>query len=121
VTARHPRLPGLASAEDVVDTEDHLAMLMLTADQQALADLRARVLEPLSAVRDMSAAKLAEALRSWLRHQGRREDVAAELFIQPQTVRYRMTRLRELYGDRLRDPEWVSSLLIALSAPDSTD
>jgi DNA-binding PucR family transcriptional regulator len=69
----------------------------------------------------MSAAKLAETLRSWLRHQGRREDVAAELFIHPQTVRYRMTRLRELYGDRLRDPEWVSSLLIALSAPDSTD
>jgi sugar diacid utilization regulator len=80
------------------------------------------VLEPLSAVRDMSAAKLAETLRSWLRHQGRREDVAAELFIHPQTVRYHwMTRLRELYGDRPRDPEWVSSLLIALSAPDSTD
>ncbi|WP_433303685.1 PucR family transcriptional regulator [Actinoplanes sp. CA-030573] len=110
------RLPGLP-AKDVVDTEDHLATLVLTADPQALADLRARVLEPLSAARDLSAAKLAETLRSWLRHQGRREEVAAELFIHPQTVRYRMTRLRQLYGDRLRDPEWISALTIALAAP----
>lgn len=111
------RLPGLPSVKDVVDTEDHLATLVLTADPQALADLRARVLEPLSAARDLSAAKLAETLRSWLRHQGRREEVAAELFIHPQTVRYRMTRLRELYGDRLRDPEWISALTIALAVP----
>jgi hypothetical protein len=109
------QIPGLPAGATVVDTEDHLAALVLTADPQALADLRARVLEPLSAARDISAAKLVETLRSWLRHQGRREDVAAELFIHPQTVRYRMTRLRELYGDRLRDPEWTSSLIIALT------
>jgi DNA-binding PucR family transcriptional regulator len=114
-TLQIPRLP----VGNVVDTEDHLAELVLTADPQALADLRDKVLEPLrSATGDTSAGKLAETLRSWLRHQGRREDVAAELFIHPQTVRYRMTRLRELYGDRLRDPEWVSSLIIALSVPD---
>ncbi|WP_249998988.1 PucR family transcriptional regulator [Actinoplanes sp. M2I2] len=112
------RTPG-APAKGVVDTEDHLTALVLTADPQALADLRARVLEPLSGAPEESAAKLAETLRSWLRHQGRREDVAAELFIHPQTVRYRMTRLRELYGDRLRDPEWVTSLMIALAVRES--
>ncbi len=112
------QIPGLSSDKGVVDTEDHLATLVLTADPQALADLRARVLEPLSAVRDLSTAKLVETLRSWLRHQGRRDDVAADLFVHPQTVRYRMTQLRELYGDRLRDPEWTSSLIIALSGPE---
>ena len=113
--ARRTReLPGLVAGK-AVDTEDHLARLVLTADPQALADLRAKVLEPLSGAGDTSAAKLAETLRSWLRHQGRREDVAAELFVHPQTVRYRMTRLRSLYGDRLLDPEWVSSLIIALA------
>ncbi|SNY37023.1 PucR family transcriptional regulator [Paractinoplanes atraurantiacus] len=101
-----------AAARTVVDTDDHLAELVLTADPQALADLRARVLAPLTPGAD---PKLVETLRSWLRHQGRREDVAAELFIHPQTVRYRMTRLRELYGDRLRDPEWTSALIIALT------
>ncbi|GAA0566611.1 helix-turn-helix domain-containing protein [Paractinoplanes ferrugineus] len=94
----------------LVDTEDHLAALVVTADPQALADLRAKVLEPLA-----DAPKLAETLRCWLRHQGRRDEVAAELFVHPQTVRYRMTQLREMYGDRLRDPEWTTALLIALS------
>ncbi|MFG1994526.1 PucR family transcriptional regulator [Actinoplanes sp. NPDC048988] len=111
---RTSELIGPATTRTVVDTEDHLAELVLTADPQALADLRSKVLAPLGSGPD---AKLVETLRSWLRHQGRREDVAAELFIHPQTVRYRMTRLRELYGDRLRDPEWTSALIIALAVP----
>ena len=41
--------------------------------------------------------------------------MAAELFVHPQTVRYRMTRLRELYGDRLRDPDWLALLTVALA------
>ena len=46
---------------------------------------------------------------SWLLHHGRREEVAAALFVHPQTVRYRMGQLRELYGDRLDDPARSSS------------
>ena len=111
------RLPGLEATRTVVDTDDHLAALVLTADRQALADLRAKVLAPLSDAPGGTVDKLIETLRSWLRHQGRREDVAAELFVHPQTVRYRMTQLRELYGDRLRDPDWVSALIIALTLP----
>ncbi|GAA0461242.1 hypothetical protein Ade02nite_15720 [Paractinoplanes deccanensis] len=114
---RTSQLPTLPATPGVVDTEDHLAELVLTADPQALADLRAKVLAPLSAAPTAAAAKLAETLRSWLRHQGRRDEVAAELFIHPQTVRYRMTQLREVYGDRLRDPDWTSSLVIALTTP----
>ena len=34
----------------------------------------------------------------------------------PQTVRYRMGQLRELYGDRLDDPATVLELTIALGA-----
>ncbi|MBJ7358550.1 MAG: helix-turn-helix domain-containing protein, partial [Nocardioides sp.] len=36
-------------------------------------------------------------------------------FVHPQTVRYRMGQLRELYGDRLDDPDAVLELLIALA------
>jgi DNA-binding PucR family transcriptional regulator len=39
--------------------------------------------------------------------------VAADLFIHAQTVRYRMTQLRELFGDRLNDPQTVLELPIA--------
>ena len=62
------------------------------------------------------AGRLAETLRSWLLHQGRRDDVAGHLHVHPQTVRYRMTQIRELFGDRLRDPAAVRDLVVALGA-----
>jgi DNA-binding PucR family transcriptional regulator len=60
--------------------------------------------------------KLTATLRSWLLNHGRREQVAAELFVHPQTVRYRMGQLRELFGDRLDDPQTVLELTVALGA-----
>jgi hypothetical protein len=98
-----------------VDTEEHLAHFVLTADREAVADLRARALAPLADLRPASAEKLTDTLRSWLLHHGRRDDVAAELFVHPQTVRYRMSQLRELFGDRLDDPASVLELTIALA------
>ena len=73
------------------------------------ADTLRRAL-PMSAAIDV----LEETLRAWVRHQGRREDMAAELFVHPQTVRYRMGQLRELYADRLTDPDWVVRVTLAL-------
>lgn len=97
-----------------VDTEAHLVELVLDADATARADLREQVLAPLADLRPGSAEKLADTLRAWLLHQGRRDEVAAALFVHPQTVRYRMGQLRELYGDRLDDPETVLALTVAL-------
>ncbi len=98
------------------DTEAHLADLVLTADPEALADLRARALAPLDGMRPATAEKLAATLREWLLRQGRRDEVAAALFVHPQTVRYRMGQLREAFGDRLDDPDVVRTLVIALGA-----
>lgn len=96
------------------DSEEHLAELVLTADASALADLRARALAPLGELSPTSADKLTETLRSWLLHHGRRDAVAAELFVHAQTVRYRMGQLREVFGDNLEDPRTVLELTIAL-------
>ncbi len=98
-----------------IDTEEHLPQLILGADGRAMEDLRLQVLAPLADLRPAVAEKLRETLRSWLLHQGRREEVATELFVHPQTVRYRMQQLRRLYGDRLEDPSWVLRLTIALA------
>ncbi|TYP86416.1 PucR family transcriptional regulator [Blastococcus xanthinilyticus] len=106
---------GLTGAEgEPVDTDARLAELVLRADEQALADLRTRVLAPLESVGDTAREKLTETLRCWLLHHGRRDQVAAALFVHPQTVRYRMTQLRELYGPRLEDPQTVLDLTVAL-------
>lgn len=108
------RARDLTVADDVVDTDDHLVELVLTADPDAAADLRRQALAPLAELRPTTADRLAETLRSWLLHQGQRDAVAADLFVHAQTVRYRMTQLRELYGDRLNDPRTILELTVAL-------
>ena len=107
----------VAEGDEPLDTERRLADLVLRADAEALADLRAAALAPLKDLSPGAREKLTETLRSWLPHHGRRDQVAAELFVHPQTVRYRMTQLRELYGKRLEDPRTVLELTLALGVP----
>jgi PucR-like helix-turn-helix protein len=99
------------------DTEDHLAELVLAADPDAVADLRARALAPMADLTEAAREKLEETLRLWLLHRGRREAVAEDLFVHPQTVRYRLGQLRDLFGDQLDDPVAVLDLVVALGAP----
>ena len=110
-------LDSHGTGERILDTEAHLADLVLTADPEALADLRAQVLQPLAGLKPDVTERLADTLRSWLLHQGRRDDVARELVVHPQTVRYRMTQIRARYGDRLSDPRTVRDLVLALGTP----
>ncbi|MEP9382186.1 helix-turn-helix domain-containing protein [Nocardioides sp. KR10-350] len=107
--ARRAQQAGLGT-----DTERHLVELVLAADPDARADLRAQMLAPLAKLRPATAEKLTETLRSWLLHQGRREEIAAELFVHPQTVRYRLGQLRDAFGDRLEDPATLLALTVAL-------
>jgi DNA-binding PucR family transcriptional regulator len=57
---------------------------------------------------------MALTLRAWLRNPGQRKTIAHELGVHPQTVRYRMTRLRELFGPVLDDPHGRFELELAL-------
>jgi hypothetical protein len=98
-----------------IDSERHLADVVLMADEVARADLRERVLRPLANLRPSASEKLTETLRAWLLHQGRREEIASALFIHPQTVRYRLGQLRDLYGERLDDPAFIRDASIALA------
>jgi hypothetical protein len=107
-----------AQGLEPLDTERRLADLVLRADGEALADLRGQALAPLADLTPAARDKLAETLRAWLLHHGRRDRIAAELFVHPQTVRYRMGQLRELYGKRLEDPQTVLELTLALGLPD---
>lgn len=114
---RARRMRALGTARGVVDSDAHLAALVLSADRSAYDDLRRRALAPLAALRPATAERLQETLRSWLLHQGRRDDVAAELHVHAQTVRYRMGQVRELYGESLDDPDVVRDLVLALAGP----
>ena len=102
-------------AEDVVFVEDHLDAVIVHRDPRSLEALRTRVLAPLDAVPAAARDRLTETLAAWLRHMGDRRAVAADLHVHPQTVRYRMTRLRDLFGEALDDPEARIRLTLALA------
>lgn len=108
------RAAALRESSEFIDADDHLAALLLGSDPALRADLRDRALAPLDDVRPQTREKLEETLRAWLLCQGRRDDVAEMLFVHPQTVRYRMGQIRELFGERLNDPAAVLDLVLAL-------
>ena len=98
----------------LVVAEDHLATLLLTSDRGLAADLAASRLAPLDGLADGPRARLTETLRAWLDRPGQVQAVAAELGVHPQTVRYRLRQLRELFGTRLEDPDARFELSLAL-------
>ena len=109
------RALALASPEaPFVLAEERLADIALGAAPEILAALRSRLLAPLADETPASRARLEATLLQWLRHRGSQSAVAGELGIHPQTVRYRMGRLREVLGDALEDPEQRFALELAL-------
>jgi len=75
-------------------------------------------LAPLAELPAGSRARLTETLRVWLAEQGRLGQVAARLGVHPQTARYRLARLRELFGEALDDPDERFWLELSLRVAD---
>ena len=108
---------GHLPAGAIAVADEHLGALLLHGGDPALAhDLAARALGPLDALRPGTRERLQPTLRAWLDHPGQVQRVASELHVHPQTVRYRMGQLRELFGERLDDAEARFELALALRA-----
>ncbi len=108
---------GVLEASGLISSDEHLAALATHGDPAALADLAGRRLAPLGEETTASRERLTETLRSWLDHQGDVGLVASELHVHPQTVRYRLGRLRELFGETLSDPAGRFELELAMRSP----
>ena len=118
------KLPRLAAGDDgaaaapaahgLIVADDHLADLLLAADPRLAADLAASRLAPLAELAEGPRARLTETLAAWLDRPGQVQAVAAALGVHPQTVRYRVRQLRDLFGDRLDDPDARFELSLAL-------
>jgi hypothetical protein len=96
--------------------DDHLLDLVLRADPALLERLSRQLLAPLETVPESARERLAVTLLAWLAHAGARNAVAQALHVHPQTVRYRMTQLREAFGPALEDPEQRTALTLVLRA-----
>lgn len=93
---------------------ERLGELLLTAEPGLAQELARQRLAPLDRLPAGARQRLRQTLRTWLDEQGRLTRVAAALEVHPQTVRYRLGRLRELLGPALEDPEQRFWLALAL-------
>jgi hypothetical protein len=110
------RVAGVERAEQPLWVSDNVVPLLLGGDPELLGELAARRLAPLSAVRPASRQRLADTLLAWLSHRGERGRVARTLHVHPQTVGYRLTQLRALFGADLDDPDVRFELELTLRA-----
>ena len=110
------REEGRLPANGLTVVDDHLMTLIIERDRSLVGELAARRLAPLDETSPGFRPRLEETLLAWLDHHGSVNEVAAALYVHPQTVRYRLARLRELFGDELDDPDVRFELQLALRA-----
>jgi hypothetical protein len=99
-----------------VASDEHRAALLLQADPGLVEELALVRLAPLDLETPRSRQRLTETLLAWLRNEGNASAAGEELGVHGQTVRYRLARLRELFGSDLDDPDVRFELELVLRA-----
>ncbi|GAB4002396.1 PucR family transcriptional regulator [Nocardioides ultimimeridianus] len=107
---------GQVTHTSVARTEDHVLSLLLTEHPHLGACLRSHHLAALDGLTASRRERMMETLGCWLSLRGDVADMAEALGVHPQTVRYRMRQLRDLFGARLEDPQWRIETEVALHA-----
>ena len=105
-----------ALPEELCVIDEHLAALALFEAREPLRDLAARRLAPLASLSGSARARMLATLRAFLDERGNAPAMATALHVHPQTVRYRLKKLRELFGDELDDAQARFELEAALRA-----
>jgi hypothetical protein len=105
-------LPG---RNGVVRCAEHFATLAVFADEELANAIAAERLAPLADLRKDQQDRAAETLLAWLEEAGSARNAAKRLHIHPQTVRYRLRQIEELFGaSTLAEPSLRFELEIAL-------
>ncbi|RII17293.1 Purine catabolism regulatory protein [Streptomyces sp. YIM 130001] len=107
---------GLLPAGEVLFCTEHTEALVLLQPEELIDDLAGRCLAPLQLCGPAHARRLAETLLAWLETRGGAPEVASRLGVHPQTVRYRLRQIRELWGDEIDDPDHRFQLELVLRA-----
>ena len=107
---------GALVSERPTRVVDHLATVVLLQDESMARELVAQRLSALDALPAAERERLLETLGAWLAHQRHTPRIADALHVHPQTVRYRIGKLRELLGDAIDTADGRFELELALRA-----
>ncbi|AUH45062.1 helix-turn-helix domain-containing protein [Streptomyces sp. CMB-StM0423] len=94
---------GIVRDGPVFACDDHLVTLWLMADPPLAEELARRQLAPLAGHTPVRRERLVDTLRVWLTTRGTAARMARLLHVHPQTVRYRLRSLHQLFGAQLDD------------------
>jgi PucR C-terminal helix-turn-helix domain len=107
---------GVISESQVTFCEDYLVELWLLADDALIDQLGRRWLGALGELSPSQRHRLTETFGAWLETRGTAQAMAERLQVHPQTVRYRMRKLRAIFGSQLDDPNARFAIEIVLRA-----
>ncbi|MEU4745520.1 helix-turn-helix domain-containing protein, partial [Actinosynnema sp. NPDC023658] len=89
---------------------------LLLVEEELVRELVKRALAPLEGLTPKQQQRMRETLTAWVQTRGSAPEVASSLAVHPQTVRYRLRQLDELFGAKLHDPDALFDMGIALRA-----
>jgi DNA-binding PucR family transcriptional regulator len=107
---------GAIRTDGPIEADEHLADLVLFEASGLAERLADRLLAPLAELTPRSRERMEETALAFVQHGGNAAAMARALHLHPQTIRYRLARLRELFGDRLANPDARFELELALRA-----
>jgi hypothetical protein len=98
----------------LVVLEEHLAEAALFDAREAMHELASSRLAPVDELPPGSRERMVQTLRAYLHQRGNAAAMARELHLHPQTVRYRLRQLRDLFGEDLDNPQARFELELSL-------
>ncbi|MGK2931567.1 MAG: PucR family transcriptional regulator [Solirubrobacterales bacterium] len=107
---------GTLESAGLIRAEEHLVELTIFESRDLIERLSTRCLEPLNTLTPKSRRRMTETASAFIQHQGNAAEMARSLAIHPQTARYRLARLRELFGEELDDPDSRFEIELSLRA-----
>jgi hypothetical protein len=111
---------GTAPDADAPLRADDVLVDLMLFEAGTLADrLAARRLGPLEELTPKARQRMEETALAYVREGGNAAAMARALDLHPQTVRYRLGRLRDLLGEQLEDPDARLELELALRGSQS--
>ena len=105
---------GVIAADGPVRCQRFLSTLVLLADEDLARTLRTARLAPLERLRPGQRDRLAQTMLAWLQLGENAAKLAESIHVHPQTARYRLRQIHQLFGAELRDPDRRFELQLAL-------
>lgn len=107
---------GLIGGAAPIPAERHMPILVMMRERALVEKVIARRLAPLLSARPATRYRLAETLLACLEHGFNATEVSGHLHLHPQTVRYRLRQLDDLFGDAVHAASDRLELHMALRA-----